>query len=168
MTTRERFHATMSFVTPDRLPVIEWATYWDKTVARWREEGLSADITSADEIREKAGLDAWRQHWARPGSAACPRAASHGAGILSDLGEYEAMLPHLYPDTEPVCSDIRRWADRHAAGELVIWLTVEGFFWFPRTLLGIEQHLYAFYDEPELMHRMNRDVLNWNLILFLS
>ena len=36
-------------------------------------------------------------------------------------------------------------------------MTFDGFFWFPRTLLGIEPHLYSFYDQPELLHRMNRD-----------
>ena len=37
-------------------------------------------------------------------------------------------------------------------------MALDGFFWFPRTLLGIEPHLYAFYDQPELMHRMNDDL----------
>jgi hypothetical protein len=45
-----------------------------------------------------------------------------------------------------------------ARGELVVWATFEGFFWFPRTLLGIERHLYAFYDQPELIHRINLDL----------
>jgi len=44
----------------------------------------------------------------------------------------------------------------------VVWLTLEGPFWGPRTLLGIEPHLYAFYDEPELMHAINRDLTAYN------
>jgi uroporphyrinogen-III decarboxylase len=40
---------------------------------------------------------------------------------------------------------------------------LEGFFWFPRTLLGIQDHLYAFYDQPELMHRMNQDLANYHV-----
>jgi len=47
----------------------------------------------------------------------------------------------------------------------VLWFTAEGFFWFPRTLLGIERHLYAFYDQPELMHRINSDLADWILLL---
>ncbi len=34
---------------------------------------------------------------------------------------------------------------------------------FPRTLLGIESHLYAFYDRPALMHRINSDLAEFNL-----
>ena len=30
-------------------------------------------------------------------------------------------------------------------------------------MLGIEEHLYAFYDQPELMHLMNEDLTRWNL-----
>jgi uroporphyrinogen-III decarboxylase len=40
---------------------------------------------------------------------------------------------------------------------------LEGFFWFPRQLLGAEPHLYAFYDQPELLNRINTDLLEWNL-----
>ena len=37
----------------------------------------------------------------------------------------------------------------------VLWMVVDGFFWFPRRLFGIQEHFYAFFDYPELMHRMN-------------
>lgn len=55
------------------------------------------------------------------------------------------------------------WREGHERGDYAQWLTLEGFFWFPRTLFGIENHLYAFYDEPELMHRMNRDLTDFHL-----
>jgi uroporphyrinogen-III decarboxylase len=29
--------------------------------------------------------------------------------------------------------------------------------------LGIERHLYAFYDQPELMHRLNADLAAWHV-----
>jgi uroporphyrinogen-III decarboxylase len=45
----------------------------------------------------------------------------------------------------------------------VVWITLLGPFWFPRQLLGIERHLYAFYDQPGLMKRINRDLLAFNL-----
>ncbi len=81
MKTRERLHAIMDFEPFDRLPIIEWATWWDKTIERWRGEGLPAD--------------------------------------LDRYGIY-----------------------RH---------------------FGIEEHLYAFYDLPDLMHRMNRDLVAHHL-----
>ena len=40
---------------------------------------------------------------------------------------------------------------------------LNGFFWYPRRLLGIEGHLLAFYDQPALMHRINQDLLAFNL-----
>ncbi len=163
MTTRERFHATMGFGRPDRLPMVEWATYWDKTVDRWLTEGLPQQYAGPDELRDFAGLDCWRQYWARPRGAECPRPPSHGAGILRTEDEYEALLPCLYPDPQRMLQAIEPWAQAHARGDMVVWLTLEGFFWYPRTLFGIQGHLYAFYDEPDLMHRMNRDLLAWNL-----
>lgn len=163
MTVRERFLATVSFKKPDRLPVVEWAGYWDKTVDRWRSEGLPAALATAEEIREAVGLDCWRQYWARPRGPQCPVAPSHGAGILRTPEDYEAMRDYLYPDLDEMRSTVRGWAGAHGRGEMVVWLTVEGFFWYPRTLFGIENHFYAFYDYPELIHRMNRDILEWNL-----
>jgi len=58
---------------------------------------------------------------------------------------------------------MKKMKPRRDSGESVIWWSFEGFFWYPRTLFGIENHLYAFYDEPELMHRMNEDLLQFNL-----
>ena len=43
----------------------------------------------------------------------------------------------------------------------MLWFAIEGFFWFPRRLLGIQRHLFAFYDQPELMHRINEDLAQW-------
>lgn len=47
----------------------------------------------------------------------------------------------------------------HDKGDYSIRLNLEGFFWAPRELLGIEKHLYAFYDDKELLHDINRYVL---------
>jgi hypothetical protein len=47
----------------------------------------------------------------------------------------------------------------HERGDYSIRLNIEGFFWVPRELMGIEAHLYAFYDEPELMHDINDYIL---------
>ena len=52
---------------------------------------------------------------------------------------------------------------RHDNGEIIIRLWLDGYFWFPRTLFGIEGHMFAFYDYPELMHRINSDLAVFNL-----
>lgn len=48
----------------------------------------------------------------------------------------------------------------------MLWYNIDGFFWFPRTLFGIERHLYAFYDQPERMLRMNADLVEYYLAVF--
>ena len=58
---------------------------------------------------------------------------------------------------------MRPWADRQARGEAVVWITLEGYFWFPRTLMGFTKISLAFYDQPELLHRINQDLTDFNL-----
>ncbi len=164
MDTRERFHAVMNFETFDRLPLLEWAGWWDKTIARWHREGLPADVTDRYAICKHFGLDIYKQDWFAVCSPDCPQPASHGAGIINSNEDYERILPHLYPE-HPV-DDLRwrEWAGEQQQGNVVLWFSVDGFFWFARRLLGIEQHLYAFYDQPELMHRINSDLADWILL----
>ena len=38
----ERFRAVMNFQPVDRLPRWEWAMWWDKTIDRWKRQGLPA------------------------------------------------------------------------------------------------------------------------------
>ena len=81
--------------------------------------------------------------------------------MVHSAKEYDEMKEKGYLYNKdmliPTLDYLRTLKERHESGELVIWMTLEGYFWYPRTLMGIEEHLYAFYDEPELMHRMNQD-----------
>jgi uroporphyrinogen-III decarboxylase len=163
MTTRERFHAVMNFQPFDRLPVLEWAMWWPETLKRWTGEGLPAGLESDEAVSRHFGLDLYLQDWVSVRGAGCPRPPQHGAGILTTDDEYEEIRPHLYPSD---AVDLELWAKRaeaQARGEAVLWFTVDGFFWFARELMGIENHMYAFYDEPELMHRINSDLADWIL-----
>lgn len=165
MTTRERFQAVLSFQPVDRLPVVEWAGWWGETIARWQGEGLP-DHLGRYEICEYFGLDILVQDWLPVRGPDCPQPAFHGAPIMKDEDDYERLRPHLFPEK---VIDRERWAEwsrRQAEGEIAIWVTVEGFFWFPRTLFGIENHMYAFYDYPDLMKRMNDDLCQWQLQVF--
>lgn len=165
MNTRERFKAIMNFKPFDRLPILEWAGWWDKTVNRWYNEGLPRELKDRYDICRHLGMDIYVQDWFNPRSPHCPAPASHGAPIISSLAEYEKIAAILYDINQ---LDERQWADwaeRQARGDVAVWFTLEGPFWYPRKLLGIEQHLFAFYDQPELMKRINRDLLEWNLKL---
>ena len=56
---------------------------------------------------------------------------------------------------------LRNIAPAHNEGSDVVWLSFDGFFWHPRALLGIENHLYSFYDEPKLYHRICADLADF-------
>jgi len=162
MNNVERFKKLMSFEPVDRLPIVEWAFYWDKTLERWYEEGLSRNIADVAEIRKHFGFDRYLQCWIGPYGPDCPHAESHGAPIIKNKGEFNGILEHLYkPNFDE--SEIEKWAVEHEAGESVVWITLEGFFWHPRTLFGIENHFYAFMDQPELMHDMNKRLVDFSL-----
>lgn len=161
MNTRERFHAVMNFKPFDRLPIIEWAIWWNKTIERWHGEGLPPSVKDRYDLYRHFGQDVYFQHWIRCTAPGCPAPAHHGAGIITDEADYNRIKPMLYPAE---CADLPLWeksAKEQSAGNAVLWFTVEGFFWFPRVLFGIERHLYAFYDQPDLMHRINSDLADF-------
>ena len=163
MNTRERFQAIMDFRPFDRLPILEWAGWWNKTIERWRTEGLPESATDGHAIREHFGLDLYRQDWFPVRRPDCPQPAHHGAGIVETEADYDRLREHLFPDDVVDREQWERWAEEQARGDVVLWFTVDGFFWFPRRMLGIERHLLAFYDQPALMRRMNEDLIEWVL-----
>jgi len=163
---RNRLIQTLAFQKPtDSLPLIEWAAWWDKTIDRWRGEGLPEHLKTTFDIMEHFGLDMHKQFWISPYTATSPGPAFHGSGILPEMtpAAYRELRKHmLSPDAVKWCADeIKEWTKKQQANEVVIWLTLEGFFWYPRAILGIEPHLYAFYDEPELVHMINEDMADF-------
>ena len=164
MNTRERIRKILNFEKPDRLPVIEWASWWTQTVARWETEGMPGGM-NLYERQEYFGLDVLVQQWISPRTPDLPRPAFHGAPILSTMEEYEAFRKSgCIHNPDAVSFDwFERYREKHEAGEVAFWFTLDGFFWFPRTLLGIEPHLLSFYDQPELLHKMNQDHVDFSL-----
>ncbi len=166
MNTRERFLRTMNFEPVDRMPMMEWATWWDKTVDRWKAEGLRIEpqpgLHEGEALQLQMGLDLHLQTWIGFSTPATPKPAYHGAPIVTTMEEYERVKPTLFP-VHPLNEErMRMIAERQRRGDAVAWITLEGPFWGPRTLLGIEPHLFAFYDDPELMHAINRDLAAYN------
>lgn len=165
MTNVERFLCILNGRKPDdRLPVMEWASWWNLTLDRWAGEGLPRDMEDLARLRN-LGLDEHKQFWLRHTAPGCPRPARQGGGIMADSDDYEKIRPFLYPPAgvDPVVNSLRALEPRHAAGEVALWYTLDGAFWFPRTLFGIEGHLYSFYDEPELYHRIVDDLADFHL-----
>ena len=159
MTARERFAHICRFESGiDRLPCIEWAAWWDRTLRRWETEGLPAGM-DLDASLAWFGLDKMFCTSVPILSDDCPREPHFGAGIIADEAGYERILPYLYRE-EPIYAyleSVRELNARTDRDEIVWRYWLDGFFWFPRRLLGIENHLTAFYDQPELLHRINND-----------
>ena len=165
MTVRERFSKVFSFDLPqDRLPMVEWAAWWDLTIKRWKGEGMPPELDWEGSLRF-FGLDPFMLLGGTAHAPGLLDGIEHGHPVIRSESEYEALLPRLYPEPSLIQAAQRAHAirDRHERGELITRLWLDGFFWWPRILLGIENHLMAFYDHPELMHRINRDLLAFNL-----
>ncbi len=157
-TARGRFADVLNGRRPaDRLPLVEWAPWWDLTLARWQAEDPSLTGLSGLGLQERFGLD----------PMVCLDAAPRlpPGDLPRDAADYEKLRPRLF--AQEIIEDVKDAAaalrERHRRGELIVRLWLDGFFWFPRRLLGIERHLFAFHDEPRLMRRMNEDLADFNL-----
>ena len=165
MTTRERFRRVMAGdAAVDRLPAIEWAYWWDKTLELWYGQGLPRGLDEAA-MADFVGIDRNTQFWLPHKTPDCPRETSHGRGIVENESDYERLRPYLLPENavQQMLPKIRQTLPFYENGQTLVWYTLDGFFWWPRTLLGIENHLYSFYDQPELYHRICEDLLEWQI-----
>jgi len=164
MTARERFLNTLNFKPVDRAPMVEWAAWWNETIDRWENEGLPKGL-SFDDSLDYFGLDNMTCMVAAGVSGSTPKAAYHGAPLVSNEEDYERIHSTLFSDEviRNIITHANSLKERHDRGEIIIRLWLDGFFWFPRRLFGIEGHLFAFYDHPELMHRMNSELADFNL-----
>jgi len=163
----ERFRAVCNFQAVDRLPRWEWAMWWDLTINRWHNEGLPRNLKFSQviEIAQHFGLDPYQQYWFSTTDSTIEATQHHVEGMVSTMDDYLRIRPQLFPDHGEAIAGMAAWAARQQRGEAVVWATLEGYFWFPRTLMGFEKMMYAYVDEPELIHTINRDLLDFNLRL---
>lgn len=159
----ERFRAVMNRQPVDRLPRWEWAMWWDKTIDRWHGEGLPAELTDIFDIHDYFGLDPYKQFWFSTTQPTIEAQQHHVEGVVSNMDDYLRVRQYLYPDHSEAIARMAPWAKRQADGNAVVWATLEGFFWFPRTLMGFVKLMYAFIEDPELIHTMNSNLLDFNL-----
>lgn len=161
----ERFRAVMNFQPVDRLPCWEWAMWWDETIRRWHHEGLPVQFKFSQvfDLAQHFGLDPYQQYWFSTTDPTIEATQHHVEGIVANMDDYLRVRPQLFPRHDAAIAGMTAWAERQRRGEAVVWCTLEGFFWFPRTLMGFEKLMFAFVDQPELMHQINSDLLEFNL-----
>ncbi len=160
----ERFRALMDFQPVDRLPRWEWAMWWDKTIDRWKQRGSARP--AGDRCSTSPNTSAWTPtsssgfrppiRRSRPCSTTS-RASSRTWTTTCGCGRSS------FPITAAAIESMRPWAALQQRGEAVVWITLEGYFWFPRTLMGFTKVSLALYDQPELIHRINQDLTDFNL-----
>lgn len=157
----------MNFQPVDRLPRWEWAMWWDETIARWHMEGLPRELKFSQviDIAQHFGLDPYQQFWFSTTDPTIEATQHHVEGIVANMDDYLRLKPQLFPNHDASIDGMGVWAERQRRGDAVVWATIEGFFWFPRTLMGFEKLMFAFSDQPELLHRINRDLLDFNFRL---
>ncbi len=163
----ERFRAVMNFQPVDRLPRWEWAMWWDQTVARWHTEGLPGQYahSAVFDLAQYFGLDPYQQFWFSTTDPTIEATQHHVEGIVATMDDYRRVRHDLFPRHDAAIQSMAPWGERQRRGEAVVWATLEGFFWFPRTLMGFEKLMFAFVDQPELLHEINGDLLQFNLRL---
>ncbi len=157
VTLARRFRAAMRGEPVDRLPMVEWAPYWDQTLQRWYTEGLPEGMPRY-EVQGHVGLDPVYNLRTMPLGPDSPRPPKHGAGIMRDPAEYDELRGCLYPDNRERIDALVEHLRAHDRESFILWMVVDGFFWYPRRLFGIQDHFYAFFDHADLMHRMNADL----------
>jgi hypothetical protein len=74
------------------------------------------------------------------------------------LKAYMEKEQELYFTDENIERIYGQFRKGHEAGDFSIRFRISGYFWTPRTLLGIAEHMMAFYDKPELLHEINQYV----------
>lgn len=156
MTNREKFMSALNFKKVEgRLPAVEWAPIWNKTAERWKGEGLPANL-EGDTIKEYLGLDEMKRIRLSPAK----KTFIPGVMKVSGMDSYMKIRKHLYPvdSIRSMAEAVEKIGERQKTGETAAWVAIDGFFWFPRVLYGIEEHFYAFYDYPEVIHAINHDL----------
>lgn len=92
--------------------------------------------------------------------------------VIVEEEDWSLLKERIESELEHYCSDEKlreiygKYTDGHRNGEFSIRFRASGFFWTARELLGVEEHLIAFYEMPELLHEINDFILEKYLEYF--
>ena len=182
MSQRSALRAILQGEHPAELCQFEWG-YWGETLERWRLEGMPAElqpweacgITYYDRVPVQTRMfppfeslvlsETEDNRIVRDGngviqevskhSTAFPRFLKHPVESLADFEEMKARLNPDDPGRFP--ADWPRIAAALPERENILLMGgVEiSFFGWPRDLMGVENLLVAYYDQPKLLHAIN-------------
>lgn len=92
--------------------------------------------------------------------------------VIVDEMDWAVLKDKILHELDSWCTDEKlketygKYSEGHKKGEFSIRFRASGFFWTPRELLGVEPHLLAFYEMPELLHEINTFILDTYLKYF--
>jgi hypothetical protein len=82
--------------------------------------------------------------------------------VVTDRESWERLKAHtreqlrIHCTTENLEKAYGPYREGSARGDWALRFRIQGFFWCPRDLMGIEQHLIGYYDCPDLVRDINR------------
>jgi uroporphyrinogen decarboxylase-like protein len=192
MDYNESLRRTLHFERPERICQFEWG-YWPETLDRWRREGMVGDnpwddlpITyyhrapvetrifppfESELLSETPTTRIIRDGWGitreeSKVSTALPRFLKHP---VENLADFERIRERLDPtDERRFPSDWEEQA-RELRGRnsiLVLGACEISFFGWHRDLMGVQNLLLAYYDQPELIHAISRYHLDFLRTLY--
>lgn len=153
--------------------VVETFYPWTLTADRWVTEGLPKCYKSVNlyppegmtepvcDFERYLGFDGMKRlEFRTPYRLYC-----EGGGVTDweswlKVKEGIAEFYETNYSDEEVLKNYSSLKEGHDRGEYTIRLSSTGFFWIPRYLFGVEEHLYAFYDHPDIMHDINQFFLD--------
>ncbi len=190
MTPQERFVATVRFEKLDR--PFRWETigYWEETLKRWYEEGLSQEIN--DQVNfyfynefdlqipiilgasEHAGFDPLFEEEIleekdgyiikRDFSGSLVKVLADGTSTppyyleypVKDWESWEKARELLKPETPGRLEPFLPFIELASKNPWPLTMYVTGLFGILRHLFGFDQLMFAYYDQPELIHDISR------------
>lgn len=192
MNNRERFLATMSGGSVDRLSHVEHG-FWTETRTRWLQEGLSSEVGEGSFSYVSDGEDLYHhfdvakfayilpgQYFDPPFPVTVLEENDHycvftdAKGIKLKVLKENVSIPMFldYPIKDRADYDRRKgsllgrpqerlpedWGalckTMKGQGDAITALHMDGFFAFPRELMGLETFLETLYDDPDLIREM--------------
>lgn len=114
-------------------------------------------LEETDEYLLKRDMDGWKRKYYKNSDL-----IKEIQAVVKDEEDWKILKRTVLEHLDKYCTDEKieqvygKYREGNQTGEYSIRFRISGFFWTPRTLLGIENHLYAFYDEPELLKEINQ------------
>jgi len=144
------------------LPRLEIMPYHQDTLSRWYDEGLPESVKTLPELHDYFGLtDLCFQFFTTEIEQVTEQ------GPLGTSEAYRQAIATIY-DTEAIerrLHEYERALQSTISANGILWVVLQGFFWHPRQIIGITEHLMMFYDDPDFLDEINKHLLEYNLLV---